>query len=290
MTDDQTQSEEAPSSNQPQPFPPRAICIAGALMISFGVNSLVEMVAAWIGGSLSFNIGFVGIIIGGGILIGRSSSRTWALLFSSLGLLQCLIATGIVIYRHISGKQPSHHPDGAYAAIELSLFAACSIYVLIVLSRKEYRAWFDTVKTAGEPVKNFASAVAVIVAVFAISRSADNWWIENTFERIHPVQVTLIPYDSVSGKGINTSLSYSRDAFEKSGRSFKSQLPRIIVTFMSRQDGMLMGLSGVATHPFEFEIISEGYHNTAITIDPSSKDEIRVPLQPLHITVEPERP
>lgn len=68
-------------------FSPRRVCIAATLLIAAGMNSAFGLIAGILGGGFSFDLGFLGIPIGYGVLLGSSSSRDWAVLFAGLGLL-----------------------------------------------------------------------------------------------------------------------------------------------------------------------------------------------------------
>lgn len=63
-------------------FPPRHICIAGALLIAAAVGSVMEMLSAWCKGGLNLNLGFLGLPIGYGLWIGRPTAQKVALFFA----------------------------------------------------------------------------------------------------------------------------------------------------------------------------------------------------------------
>lgn len=288
MANEPLQGEVSAQRGDFAAFPPREICIAGALAIAFGVNSVVQMIAGFLGDNFSLSIGFVGIPIGCGILIGRSSSRNWALLFSGISILQSVALVGILIYHHLSGEKPLDYRDGIYGAVEFSLIAGSSIYVFVVLKRKDHRAWFDSAKQPTTPVKSLAWTVAIITALWTLSASALKWWAQETLLCAFPVATEVTPYDAATGKGV-PQVSIRMDPPAGSNRAIPS-FPKITQGYTASRDGLHITLSGVATQPVRFKIVSQGYHDTHITITPDSEREIRTPMQPLHITVEPEKP
>ena len=257
-------------------FPPRHICIVGALAVAAGVGSIVGMIAGLIGGGFSFDIGFVGIPIGYGILIGRASSRKWAIFFAAAGGLLFGGLGGWIFFGHVTGSDTLPYPDGAYTAVELIITLACCTYAFFVLRHKSNREWFDSITEHPASSTSFAWAIAVTSSVLLFSHHATEWWVGETHSRIYPFRVTVAPYDAQSGEGLN-SLSYDSDAISFSSSS-KPELPKVGVSFISGRDGMKLEFSGVATRPFEVTIRSEGFQDTPITLDQKSDDEIRVAM------------
>jgi hypothetical protein len=263
-------------------FPPRHICISGALAVAAGVGSIVGMIAGLIGGTFSFNLGFVGIPIGYGILIGRSSSRKWAIFFAAAGALFIAGFGGWAVFDHFTGGDTLPYPDGAYTAAELGITLVCCVYVLLILCRRSNREWFASISENPASSKSFAWAIAVTSAVLHISHHATEWWIEETHAQVFPFRVTVTPYNSQNGEGIN-SLSYDSDAISFSSNS-KPDLPKVGVAFIGGRDGMQLEFSGVATRPVKVTLKSEGFEDTPITLDRNSDDEIRVAMLPIEAT------
>lgn len=263
-------------------FPPRHICIVGALAVVAGVGSIVGMIAGLIGGAFSFDLGFVGIPIGYGILIGRSSSKNWAIFFAAVGALFLAGFGGWAIFDHFTGGDTLPYPDGVYTAAELAIELVCCVYVLLILCRRASREWFASVCENPAPSKSIAWAIAVVSVVLLLSHHAAEWWVEETHARIFPLRVTVTPYNSQNGEGLS-SVSYDSDAISLH-RNSKPGLPKVAVSFIGGRDGMRLEFSGVATRPVEVTLKSEGFENTPITLDRSSDDDIRVAMLPIETT------
>lgn len=263
-------------------FPPRHICIVGALAVAAGVSSIVDMIAGLIGGAFSFDLGFVGIPIGYGILIGRSSSRKWAIFFAAAGALFLAGFGGWAFLEHLTGSDRLPYPNGTYTATELVIALVSCAYVLLILCRRANREWFASISEDPTSSKSFAWAIAVTSAVLLLSHHATEWWVEKTHAQIFPFRVIVTPYNSHNGGGLS-SISYASDAISF-GSSLKADLPKVGVSFIGGRDGMQLEFSGVATHPVEVTLMSEGFENTPITLDQNSDDEIRVAMLPIKTT------
>ena len=263
-------------------FPPRHICIVGALAVAAGVGSIVGMIAGLIGGAFSFDLGFVGIPIGYGILIGRSSSRKWAIFFAAVGALFLAGFGGWAFFDHFTGGDTLPYPDGAYNAAELIIALVCCVYVLVILCGRANREWFASISEHPASAKSFAWAVAVTSSVLLFSHHATEWWVEETHAQIFSFRVTVTPYNTQNGEGLS-SLSYDSDGISFSSNS-KPSLPKVGVSFIGGRDGMQLEFSGVATRPVEVTLKSEGFEDTPITLDRNSDDEIRVAMLPIETT------
>ena len=244
------------------------------------------MAASLIGGKFFLDFGFVGIPIGYGILIGRSSSRKWALFFGIVGFVLMAGFGGWTAYDHLTGGDQLPYPDSAYTVAELIIAAASCLYVFIVLKRNDHREWFETVKDDSSAPKSFAWAVAVVAAAFLFSQHATEWWVKETNSQIYPFRVRITPYNAKNGEGLR-SLSYDSDAISHTIDA-KSKLPKVSVSFIGGQNGMQLEFFGVATHPIEVTLQSDGYQDTPITLDGDLEDEIRVAMLPLD-TIKPDQ-
>ncbi|MDB0056810.1 MAG: hypothetical protein QNK83_01965 [Akkermansiaceae bacterium] len=66
-------------------FPPMRIGLAGAIFISFGAFGLIELLFVAVSDKTDAGVfNFFGLFIGYGLVIGRSSSRAWALFWALL--------------------------------------------------------------------------------------------------------------------------------------------------------------------------------------------------------------
>ena len=89
----------------------------------------------------------------------------------------------------------------------------------------------------------------------------------------------MVPFNAENGDGLN-SLSYESDEISFMSNS-KPGFPKVGVSFLGGSDGMKLEFAGVATRPVEVTIKSEGFEDTAVTLDENSDDELRVAMSPL---------
>jgi len=258
-------------------FPPRHICIVSGLVISAGVAAVIGMIAGLIGGHFSLNLALLGIPIGYGILIGKSTSRKLALFFASVGFLFSAGFGGWALYSYFSGAAELP-PEVVYTVPGLILTLGSCTYVVIVLTRSTNRPWFEGEKEAPAPLKSVAWAVAIGVAGSLAPTLVVEWQVAEMYRQIYAFRVNIAPYDSISGRGLN-SVSFDTEAF----RISHDKLPKISVESGRGRDGMELEFFGVAARPIEITIKSEGYRDTTITVDEDSDEEIRVSMPPLEI-------
>ena len=260
-------------------FPPRHICIAGALAITAGLGSIFGMIDSWIAGNFTINLGFVGIPIGYGLLIGRSSSRFWALFFAITGSLFLTGFGAWLAYKDFRDIDRLFYPDNAYTIVEWILVETCCLYVWIVLKRTNHKPWFESAKQDLPAARSLACSVAAVAAVLLFSYHATEWRNDQTQAMIYPFRVTVTPYNSENGNGID-SISYESDTITHDHNT-KPKFPSMSVTFIGGADGMRLRFSGVATRPVELTLVSKGFQNTPVTLDRNTKDEIKVAMIPL---------
>ena len=68
-------------------------------------------------------------------------------------------------------------------------------------------------------------------------------------------------------------------SFDNIGAS-NSVFPKLSVSFKSTELGLQLELSAVATEPFEFTVVAEGYERKTIVLGPNAGPEFRAPLKP----------
>jgi len=261
-------------------LPPRHLCIAGALCIALGVGSVTEMTAALLGGRISIELGFVGIPIGYGILIGRASSRKWALFFAHLALLLTVVCVGWAGYdRWTGGGRMPPYPDSVAGGVVLVLVAASSFYVRSALTRSGQEEWFLAEKQETSAAKTLTWAVVAVAAFLHASEQTTEWWMQKTLAQVHPVHVRVAPYNAENGQGMKT-LDLSGEVVNPTKQSV-SKLPRLTSKTFGGDDGIQVAFDGVAAAPFQITLRADGFEDKTITLDRESQKVIRVPMQPL---------
>lgn len=260
-------------------FPSHYICVAAALSITAGVASIVGMIFSLMEGRIWFDLGFVGIPIGYGLLIGRSSSRKWALFFSGVGLI---VIAGFSIwqaYERLSGSEGIPYPDNILFISQITLATATCLYVLLVLLNKSQRVWFAEPKANTVPMKGMVWAVVAVSFLLHSSMSALIWSVNETRRKSFNVDVVIVPFNAENGKEM-MSLSCNR---EKSSplRTPVKGLPDLRISYSATVEGMSLGITGVASRPTKLILSSDGFQDTPVTLDEETRGEIRVPMVPV---------
>lgn len=260
-------------------LPPRQVCIAGALFIAFGVRAVTEMITKLFDGHVYIDFGFIGISVGYGILIGRASSRKWALLIAIAALVLAAVTGGWMTYAFWTGGFRATDPNSVVDLVGRLLAAALCLYVLMALCRSGNREWFAAEKEEATAARSLTWAVVAVSAILHISQQTSEWRARKTLEQIYPFHVRVEPYNAEDGKGL-TNLSYVGEGVGKK-RSSKPKLPRMNEKTIHGSDGIQCEFDGIATQPFQMTLHSNGFEDKTITIDQNSDPVIRVPMQSL---------
>ncbi|WP_395746658.1 hypothetical protein [Prosthecobacter sp.] len=263
-------------------LPPRHLCIVGALWIAVGCGFLVETIAELIHGHFKIQLGFLAIPIGHGILVGRSSSRKWALFFAGVGLALTVGGSAWLAYEHRRDGTPLEAPDSTAAILSVALATAGFLYVLWVLTRSSHLPWFAQSTAAEErpSVKSLAWAVAVVAVSLASAVHLETRQVEEIHARLRPVSVRVRPCDAATGKGLN-NISYQIKTPTGTDDSDLWSAPRVNTRFGSDSDGRFIDIFGAAAQSFEVTLGSDGFAEKVITISSESPSDRRIPLQPL---------
>ncbi|MAS94391.1 MAG: hypothetical protein CMO55_14425 [Verrucomicrobiales bacterium] len=263
--------------------PPLPISIVGGVLIFAGVGSLVAMILSAILGDFRFDIAFVMIFVGHGILIGRPSSRKWGLVWATLAALAFLGIEVMAIISFVthdeSAKRFTEDDPYAYGIVASVVFAFClglSIYGLVVLLREKYKDWF-----AGEPrPPEVAKCIAIPVAIAAILSTSTTRMLQHEIgrkmQRAWFLSTEIVPIDAETNKPLE-KISWSHPQPETVGDAKFS-----ITTSPGESDRHSMRYEGIAFYPREVTLTKEGYEDTTVTLDPSSEDVIRVAMEKIH--------
>lgn len=260
-------------------FPPRHICIVSALLISVGVSSVIEMIAGIFDDRFEINFGFVFIVIGYGLLIGRSSSRKWALIYSFMGLIAVTMICTWHAYFYLAGKK---QVDFSYYSIGLTLLISAtvtSLYSILVLKSKRHLDWFGSIKEDTVAAKSITLSVALVVSLIAIYQHLDDWEEEQNQKKMFTYDIKIIPYNTVTGEGLR-SFSHSNTSHDFATTKTKKHLTQQ-VQFTSTENGIVLGCTGTAARPFTITLQSEGFYDQLINIDANTGSQLRIPMQPI---------
>lgn len=262
-------------------FPPRHLCIVGALWIAAGVGAAAEVVAELLHGRVDLNLALLALPVGFGILSGSTNARQSALFLASLGLAFTVGGGGLMAYEHWSGKLPLAAPFLTSALVEVVLTAACCLYVLLALTRSEHLLWFTDSKEERPAVRSLAWAVVVVAALSSTSEQLTAWQLHETYEKAAEFRVKVTPYDAVSGRGIESLSFGSNDTPPKPVPETRTP-PKVDCSFVLEEGGgRSFKFRGEAAQPFEVTLHAKGYQDKVITLCGKAEYDIRVPMQPL---------
>lgn len=267
-------------------LPPRHLCIAAALLIAAGVGAVIHTVASLIAGRFYIDVGFIGIGIGYGILIGRASSRKWALFFAIAGLVVTVLVGASTAHDHFTGGARMLFPDSAHLAVELLLFAGSCLYVVAALRHSGHQEWFAAEKEERAAAQTLAWAVAAVAGVFLSSQRMAEWRVQESYKKAFPLCVRVVPYNAETGEGLtNLSILHNEQA---NMMGFEPKLSKVTYQSIFSAGGQQLEFHGVAAAPFEVKLGSSGFQDMTLTLTRESKREIRVPMQPL-VAAQPKR-
>lgn len=222
----------------------------------------------------------MGIPIGYGVLIGRASSRKWALLITS-GLTVIIVAlVGLWVHAHWTGTDRASHAERVCAASAMLIAGASCLYVLTALTRREHRGWFAAVKEDTTAAKSFAWGVAVVAAVLTCPLQMTQWWIQETSKSARPFHVRIAPYDASNGKGLS-GISYHVIDSPTRKEDSMLKLPKVATSVSTGENGIRVDFFGVAAQPFDVKVGYKGFKDKIVTLGEKSESELRVPLEPL---------
>lgn len=254
--------------------------MAGILVLASGAVALADTLFNLLKGRFFFNLGFVGIPIGYGLLIGRASSRKWALFFSRLAVVvACVIVTWAALdWLPRGGWVLGRASYGTWA--EWLMLAGC-VYVAAVLSRSGHQEWFAEEKQDTEWARSIAWGVTLAVMALCLLMNAGMAQMRESFAKARPLHVRITPYDAVSGKGLN-NIGCRHEGLSSVGPAAGTRPgTRLSSVTHSSAEGMSLDFYGMVLEPYQISVGSAGYESQVVTLDGGSPSEIRVPLQPL---------
>ncbi len=260
-------------------FPPRPVCIVGALAIALGVSSVLRMISnILLDQQMMVDLSFVAIPIGYGLLSGRSSSRSWALFFSVLGLLAVAVFGLLFCLEALFGLDLGLSYSGSLpVAVYLLLAAVPMLYVVQVLKR--HRSWFDRPSSQPGPLVSVAWAVVVVVGVMWMGHSLQQRAVQQALEEMFDYHVTIEAYNGETGERMG-SIMWNRSPPHASND--KSLIPTsYCVRISGGPEAWRIRISGIADQPFEVVIVAEGFHHETIVVDRNTEEFIRLPMRPL---------
>lgn len=265
-------------------LPPFRFCVASGLCLIAGLNAIMEMAAGLLLDAFRLDLSFVGIPIGFGILIGRTSSRIFGIVLSAAPVFA--LAT-VILWNFSRGNSalrtilPIEHPA---EVAWLVLLLAALIYVFCILVGPGQPKWKTSPDIDYRPAKRLAWMISIIAAVPLLLSHLTQLSIRDKSVRLFPIHVTVTAYDLESNHHLGR-IEFMGDAFS-APRSRSPLAPQLQQTSSPSENGIETTIRGVSHRPVEITIGSDGYLNQVVILDQNTPPHLhlgfeRVPSIPL---------
>ena len=262
-------------------FPPRHVCIVGALWVAMGAMAVPRSVGWMMGGRVTIDLSFVLFFLGRALLNGNPTARVWTLVLAGVGVAGGAAAAGFAawsLWKHAGGLPLTTEDAGS--AVELMLGTLWCVYMLHAMMRKDQRAWFGEMDGERAEVMSLTWAAAMAGVMLGSAPSVAEWRVREMYEKPLPFHVKVVPYDAASGRGLER-LSYGDgDVSTPRGGTLPKPTVRCSI-YLGPEGGRYLLLEGEAAQPFGLTVHAAGYTDKVISVCAGAEYEIRVPLQRL---------
>ncbi|MCB1121604.1 MAG: hypothetical protein KJT03_08655, partial [Verrucomicrobiae bacterium] len=233
-------------------FPPRHVCIAGSLVLAFGVYSLVGSIASFVYDNPLINLNFLAVFLGSGLLSGSPKVRKWMLFFSVLFFL--LHAESV--FRLFLGNPETDlialaPVESMEKALNTALVFAGSIYVFMALVNNANRSWFHINNRTAFGLKSLKWSVIVLTALFSAGWFTYQW----TVRRHAPIRTEISLFDASSGEGIKQIKLGDRGIWV----ALDKKSPPVEYLYRLENEQLKMEFWGLSKKPVAMYLDFEGY-------------------------------
>lgn len=269
-----SQTAERIAASTPVPLPSFRFCVAAGLYLIVGLNALIGMAGGLFLDRFKLDFSFVGIPIGFGILIGRTSSRIFGGLLSAAPVIVLAI---VILWNFSRGTTalrtilPIEHPAEVASMVVL---LATSIYVFCVLAGPRQPRWKTSPDIDYRPARRLASMICIIAAVPLILSHLTPISIRERSGQLFPIQVTITAYDFESNQQLGR-IDVTGDAFSAPGNR-TILTPQLRHTSSPGERGIEALIRGVSHRPVEITIGSEGYRDQLLILDQNTPSHLHL--------------
>ena len=257
--------------------PPLVLRLAAILSIAFGTVSIVDMVAMFFRGHLWLDFGFVGILIGRGLLMRRQSSRSWAITLSGIGLL---FISAIASWGLYSGRLQFATREHLWlSGMSLLLLLLVCATIFFGLRSASVREWFRAESSERIDSFGWTAPLVLVSALFASASAIRDSIKETSLAGLFPVH-TQFEFSDASTGGPIDFIGYSSEPPLFSTGQRAPLAPRISFGTATNSKGLLVKLGGLSGRPVDLTFTSKGYEPVKYKLDAKSPEKVTLSLRP----------
>ena len=254
--------------------PHTSICVVGALTLAIGVAAALGVVVSVLLGAPHFDLSFVLIWIGLGLLRGSSLQRGLfggLLAFVVLGLVLVFV---VMSWQEFSGGRGGPQSSWPFLIFLVGIFGS----LIFILKSSKNDSWFSQ-KFSGKAPDFVISVTVVLTLVFSGLGHLKDYEREQAFAKVFRYDFDLIVRDAETGASIE------RVTLGHNGGDFGSlKVPdwmKRSSSGMSGKDGVAWEISGYSRQPVQVNVSKEGYQPASVEITRYTESPLEFDLQPV---------
>lgn len=245
---------------------PVHICLVGALVLSIGIFSVVDMAGSFLAGEENFDFGFLLILVGLGLLRGSTVQRGIA---GALLALNLVVLSIFSVFYLIKGLFFGGDFEGINFIGATLVFAGIG-YPFKVLFDARSDSWFSNEASGKAPP--FVIPLTVVLTLFySISGELRDYQQRKAMSEVFHFDLELKATDAGTGEVI--SLLGQRYGHRDFGNM---ALP----DWMKGTRSSSHSFEGYAREPFELTVFAEGYDAQTIPVNRFTESVIEISLNP----------
>ena len=249
------------------------ICLVGALVLSFGVSSLIGLLFAWMNGEGGLDLGFLLIFIGLGLLRGSVVQRS---LFVGLLALGFVVLVIIFVVALAQGAFSSATLDWE-AGVGFLMFCIY-LYCFVVLWGARSDPWFAE-KFSGKGPAFVIPVTVILTLLFSLSYEVKESTMESKMDEIYRYDFDVMVTDGRTGEFVGAVIvTHPPKNFER------LKVPRFMETTRSSSpsdERAAANIQGYARGDVEAFVNKEGYHEVSIKVNRDTGSVVNVVIDPI---------
>jgi hypothetical protein len=254
-----------------------AIRLNAASLITAGVSSILSMIVEFLSGNSTFDLSFICLFFGIGLLEWKETSRGWAIFILWIELIVCSVIGVYLLNQTLHGNNILDEPWETFIPRYLTwgtwgLGVGWCYWQLKVMMRRRVRVHFSL---EGKGPDLWWKVIAVCTAVTFLFSDIEKKMTDKMISSVEIYQAQIEVFDADTGArlfpGWTDSASDSRNLFPRGRRT---------ISRLTSDQGILLDLAWVDYKPVTVTIDSNGYESKEVII--ASKypgEKIRVELK-----------